>query len=142
MKLSECSSVNTAISIFTKRHNMEISILPTKKQCCPAYCTGDHTAHGDQFIVRLRRREPVEGQPTTLQFFYWNTYQDKLQGERPHKLFIISYLSWTQSGAWMQYSKAQSVEAALEKRAFKERITAFFTAPELNDLAEVAAWDV
>ncbi len=131
---------------FLKRYNLTLRIRrgPDK---CPPWDSASHT-HGDQYLVTIastparRGRNPENPGAMSVSFPFWNSLNDKAEGQSPSAYDILACVSSDASSPTdadevaAEFGEIKpSIAFAVAERA--KELKAFFTNLELGALAEI-----
>ncbi len=120
---------------FLDKFNLSLKVA-FKGDKCPPWDDARHI-HGDRYRVTIKRQDR-----RSISFDFWNSLNDKQNGERPTAYDILAAIS---SDATMPTDPDQVVEEmgemkpsqAIAVAKFAKKLQAYFTEEELEKLAEI-----
>ena len=142
---------------FLAKHGLTLTISAGTDQCpCPPWCTGNRHIHGLAHWVTLSDQQPhnvhelLPGEAyaraharLTLEFVYWNSYQDKQKGKSPTAYDVLACLasdarcSTDPDEIYADFGE-MTPSNAIAIAAHAKEIQDFFTQEELDDLSEIS----
>jgi len=141
---------------FLKRHNMKLEIR-TVEDRCPDWgvtskseyaCPNCGSVHGNRYRITIRRKDPEKypSRPKIISFYFWGSYNDKLQGNRPTAYDVLASLdpyipdNFVDFVEYFGYTNdlraAEKIFVSANKLC--KRLHKFFTDKQMEELTEIA----